>query len=195
MTSAPDHHHLPFLTQPLQYNSLPRLEGVIFLLFFRAFHGYHLLLNALSAISYRPWASAVQSRWGPYGHRAQTPKFILPKKEFDTTPWTIITKQRETNILMSIMFMLISQQFQFINLYKMGKISQLTNNTPENLFSHVKFNKSLDCNFDICFLCKFNCKKWKIRVQNFAQSHQFLKHVCKGQSDKCYGSLISRQAA
>ena len=103
----PMHPFLFFITWALQYNSLPRLEGVIFLLFFRAFHGYHLLLNALSAISYRLWPSplhcAVQSRWGPYGHRAQTPKFILPKKEFDTTPWTIITKQNwEINVYFNV---------------------------------------------------------------------------------------------
>ena len=61
---------------------------------------------------------AVQSRWGPYGHRAQTPKFILPKKEFDTTLWTIITKQIwEINILMSIMFMYLMNQFFIFDVF------------------------------------------------------------------------------
>ena len=134
---------------------------------------------------------AVQSRWGPYGHRAQTPKFILPKKEFDTTPWTIITKQIwEMNILMSSMFMYLRKFFFIFDIFrssmkvrrtflsnfnlliftKWGKSHNwpITIQKPPNLeyiivthscilwlnlFSHVKFDKSLNnCNIlKICF--------------------------------------------
>ena len=55
------------------YNSLCTLqEGVIFLLFFIAFHGYHLLLNALSAISYRLGNSAQPSSHSQGGGHMDT---------------------------------------------------------------------------------------------------------------------------